>query len=891
MTTPTTDLSATPARRIRRSILAGLVASVAAVAAFAAPAQASLSIDEFTTGTSTTLTGAHPDLSTSFSLEDAGVAESARSVTFNAPEGLFGNPNAIPRCISSDFALEQCPSNSQAGLATIRANYEGEPEKLLGTAPIYDLSPGPGQTGLFGLIVPILNIPIQIPVAVRTGGDYGLRFKVAELTQTAPLAAADLIFWGFPASTGHNSERFPKGAPGEPAGCVGLTDTSCTGGAPTSTPNRPLINNPTVCTGEPLVTSLEVRTYQDPGNPTSVTGAYPATEECDSQVFKPVLFGKLTTGETDAPSGLDLELRVPQSFGFSPSPSQLRTASIELPPGLTVNPDAADGQTACRDADANFDSEAAANCPDSSKIGTFRLNTDALDGPLLGSIYIGEPRPGQQYRLFLTANGFGVNAKLEGLVLPDPQDGQVTFLIADLPQVPFDNIQVHLFASDRGLLATPTGCGLHEVKGHLFPWNSRLPDVFSSDFASLDSGPHGTQCPAVNRPFTPRLAAGTSNPVAGAFSSFHLKLDRDDGDQFLGDLSFRMPPGFTGDLGGISYCPEAGIAAAAQNGGLAEAFNGSCPASSQIGTTNVAAGPGSHPFHAVGKMYLAGPFKGAPLSLAAVTPALAGPYDYGVVVVRVALHVNPLTAQVTAASDTVPSIIGGIPIRMRSIQVNIDRPNFTINPTNCSPYTVDSQGVGDEGAVSNFSSYFQAVNCATLPFKPKMTIRQLGNRRQTNRTQNPRLRFDLWTRGGDANIKRLAVTLPKAFAIDQRHLGNICSKAQLASELCKGRQPIGNAWVRTPLLDQPLQGPAYAVSGFGNLPRIAFILNGQVTLIPQAESSSVEQRASEDGGADRARRADRPLPADPLGRQTGLPRQHEGPLRVQDGDRGALHRS
>ncbi len=418
MTTPPADRNPNSARWIRRAILAGL-AGILAVAAFAASAQANLKIEEFTVSTSTTVTGGHPDLSTSFSLEDAGVEESARTVTFNAPEGLFGNPNAIPRCTSSDFALEQCPSNSQAGLATIRANYGGEPEKLLGTAPLYDLAPGPGQTGLFGLIVPMLNIPIQIPVAVRTGSDYGLRFSVAELTQTAPLAAADLTFWGFPASTSHNSERFPKGAPTEPAGCVGLADASCTGGAEASTPNKPLINNPTVCTGEPLVTSLKVWTYQDPGNPTSETSAYPATENCDQQVFKPVLFASLTTNETDAPTGLSIELRVPQSFGFSPSPSQLRTASIELPPGLTVNPDAADGQTSCPDALAHFDSEAPASCPDSSKIGTFRLNTAALDGPLLGSIYIGQPLPGQQYRLFLVADGFGVHAKLEGSGPPE----------------------------------------------------------------------------------------------------------------------------------------------------------------------------------------------------------------------------------------------------------------------------------------------------------------------------------------------------------------------------------------------------------------------------------------------------------------------------------------
>jgi hypothetical protein len=253
----------------------------------------------------------------------------------------------------------------------------------------------------------------------------------------------------------------------------------------------------------------------------------------------------------------------------------------------------------------------------------------------------------------------------------------------------------------------------------------------------------------------------------------------------------------------------------------------------------VAAGPGSHPFNAVGKMYLAGPFKGAPLSVVAITPALAGPYDYGTVVVRVALHIDPQTAQVFAASDTVPSIIGGVPIRMRSIQVNIDRPNFAINPTNCSPLTVDSQGIGDQGTVSDFSSYFQVVNCTTMPFKPKMTMSILGGRKSDHRAVNPALQVDLNTRPGDSNIQSLSVTLPNAFEIDQRHLGNICSEKELAESQCAGRTPIGMGMTTTPLLDQPLSGPVYAVSGSGGLPRLAFILDGQVDLVPRADTQTV----------------------------------------------------
>jgi hypothetical protein len=585
--------------------------------------------------------------------------------------------------------------------------------------------------------------------------------------------------------------------------------------------------------------TIDVTTYQDPENPSHDQAAYPATTDCYNMTFTPLLEATPTTVEADSASGLDITMKAPQPFGEAATPSPIRSAVLTLPEGLTVNPDAADGQGACSDSQANFGSEAPGNCPDLAKIGTFAIASPSLEGLLKGAIYIGAPKPGDQYRLFLIADGFGIHAKFVGSVKPDPVTGQVTVHIEDLPQVPFDQFQLHLFASDRGLMATPTHCTLYPVVARFFPWNSVLADVTSTQFFSITSGPQGAPCPGQTRSFNPRLIAGTSNPRAGAYSDFTLKLDRDDGDQFLRDLNFTMAPGFTGDLRGISYCPEATIAAAAQKSGLTEQLSPSCPSSSQIGTTNVAAGPGSHPFHAIGRMYLAGPLNGAPLSLAAVTPALAGPYDYGTIVVRVALHVDPLTAQVRARSATVPSIVGGIPIRMRSIQVNIDRPNFTINPTNCSPFTVDSQGIGDQGTVVDFSSPFTAVNCATLPFRPKMTIRRLGSRKAARRAKNPALRFDLRTRSGDANIKSISVTLPDAFEIDQRHLGNICSEKELVTTQCAGRTPIGEATTTTPLLDRPISGPAYAVSGSGGLPRLAFVLNGQVNLVPRADTKTV----------------------------------------------------
>ncbi len=837
-------IRANATRTPRRSLLMLLFGAGALLllGGFATPALASEGIASFQTTMSTPLAGAHPDLETSFELENPGAPEAAQDVVFDAPEGVFGNPNAISQCTSVQFALEECSPDSQAGLVTVYANYEGESKKLLGTAPIYIMVPSPKQTALFAFIVPTVDIAIDIPVTVRTGGDYGLSFTVSNITQQIPLAAAHLTFWGFPADPSHSPQRFPKGSPGEPVGCAGLAGTGCLSGEIEPTvPNEPLTDNPTTCSGEPLATKLEVQTYQDPEHRSTSESSYPAITECVRDVFKPVLFGTPTTEASDSPSGLEIDLIDPQSEGFSASPSELKSATVTLPPGLTINPDAADGQSACPDEKANFGSDGPAECPDNAKIGTFQISSPVLSGPMEGSVYIGEPKPGEQYRLFLTASGFGMNVKLIGAFKPEEKTGQLTVDFENLPQAPFSQFALHLFAGERALMATPTACTIYTTKAVFVPWDEATAPQESTQAFGIDSGPHGSRCSGEIRPFEPTLEAGTTNPTAGAFSSFTLKLNREDGDQFLGKLNFTMPPGLTANLHGVTSCPEADITAAAHTSGKVEQADPSCPATSEIGTSDVAAGPGTHPFHATGKIYMAGPFQGAPLSLVAITPALAGPYDYGTVVVRVALHIDPQDAHVIADSETVPEIIGGIPIRMREIEVNIDKPNFMINPTNCSPFSVGSEGIGDQGTAVAFSSYFHAVNCAALNFTPKMTIAQLGARKSTARGKNPGLEFNLTTTPGDANLKSVSVTLPRAFEIDQEHLGNLCDKTELNADQCKGKAAIGTVSDETPLLEMPLEGNAYAVTGLGGgvLPHVVFILGGQVTVIPEGESKTV----------------------------------------------------
>ena len=325
-----------------------LFASLALTCVASTPALASQEIATFAVTSSDSQAGAHPDLGMSFTLDSPGSPEGARNVIVNTPEGIFGNPKAVTQCTSVEFALDRCPSSSQVGLITVYANHNGNPNRLMGTAPIFSRAPTGDQTALFSFVVPIIGVPVSIPVSVRTGGDFGLRFTVSELTQLAPLAGADITFWGFPADPVHDTDRFPRGAPDEPAGCPGVADTSCLG-APVAAALlvRPLINNPSICSGEPLVAEIQVYTYQDPQHPTHKEAAYPDTTGCYGMTFKPVLQGTPTTTAADSAAGLDLTLMASQPLGKAVTPSSIRSAIVTMPEGFTVNPDAADGQGAC----------------------------------------------------------------------------------------------------------------------------------------------------------------------------------------------------------------------------------------------------------------------------------------------------------------------------------------------------------------------------------------------------------------------------------------------------------------------------------------------------------------------------------------------------------------
>ncbi len=557
---------------------------------------------------------------------------------------------------------------------------------------------------------------------------------------------------------------------------------------------------------------------------------WPTSTGCDQLSFNPSLYAQPTTDATDSPSGLEVDLTVPQlQSPTAPSPSEIRATTVTLPKGMAINPNAADGKTSCSDSQARLGTELEAECPESAKIGTVSLTSTALPGPIPGAIYLGDPQPGDRYRLILTANGFATHVKLIGSVKPDPETGQLVVSFQNLPQSPFSEFNLHFFGSERGLLRTPTQCGTYPVTSTFTPWDEVLSEQTSTQYFTLDRGPNGGDCPGSTRPFAPSFKAGVTDATGGAHSPFFVDLTRPDGDQALAALNVSTPPGFSATLSGIPYCSDSALAAAAQPSysGLGEIANPSCPAASQIGTAAVGVGAGTHPLYLPGKVYLAGPYKGAPLSLAVITPAVSGPYDLGNVVVRVALRIDPTTAQITAVSDPIPQILRAIPLELRSILINLDRKDFTLNPTNCSPFAVNSEDFGDQGAVARPGEGFQVANCGALPFAPKFALRFSGS---TKRTGNPAVTANITYPSGPgyANIASTQVTLPDSELIDNAHLQAPCTLKQFAQKACPPSTVIGFAKADTPLLDQPLEGPVYLRNGPHRLPDIVAALSGQI---------------------------------------------------------------
>ncbi len=480
--------------------------------------------------------------------------------------------------------------------------------------------------------------------------------------------------------------------------------------------------------------------------------------------------------------------------------------------------------------------EAPDNCPDAAKIGTVRLDTPLVTHPLIGSVFLATPHQnpfGSLLAIYIAIHDpeTGVVLKLPGQLEADPKTGQLTATVSENPQLPFEDLRLEFFKGSAAPLKTGIACGRYEVTTDLTPRTAPEGAIrHPKDAFTIARGAGGKACAKdeASAPTSSDFEAGTIEPSAGLYSPFTLKLARPDGAQQVTGIDASLPTGVLAKLAGVPYCSDAALTAAAAKSGREELANPSCPAASRVGTVTVGAGAGPTPFYVEGGAYLAGPYKGAPLSLAVITPAVAGPFDVGDVVIRNALHIDPVTTRVRAVSDPIPTILQGIPLSIRSILVSLDRDQFTLNPTSCNPMETNGAASTLAGRSVTIASPFQVGDCGKLGLKPKLALSLKGG---TKRTGHPALRAVLTPRPGDSNLSRVSVALPKSEFLDNTHIKTICTRVQFAASQCPEGSIYGYAEASSPLLDTPLQGPVYLRSSSNKLPDLVADLHGQIDVV------------------------------------------------------------
>ncbi|HEY5343376.1 MAG TPA: hypothetical protein VIJ66_06920 [Solirubrobacteraceae bacterium] len=528
---------------------------------------------------------------------------------------------------------------------------------------------------------------------------------------------------------------------------------------------------------------------------------------------------------TNSPSGLNVDVGVPQEESQEGlAEANLKDATVTLPAGMAVSPSAANGLGACGPAEIGLHNAEEPSCPDASKVGSVEVVTPLLEAPLKGSVFLARQGSfeGSLVGLYLVAEGSGVLIKLGGKVTLNAETGQVTATFANNPQLPFSELKLRFFGGPRAALVTPPGCGSYTATSQLTPYSSPTAAEPSSSFTI------GEGCSAQG--FAPSFSAGTVNNQAGGYTPFSVTFARSDSEQDLNGISVQTPPGLLGDLASVPLCGEA------------QANAGSCSAASQIGHTTSEAGPGSDPVTLPGPgeaqdpVYLTGPYNGQPFGLSIVVPAKAGPFNLGTVVVRASIAVDPSTSALTITSNPLPRILDGIPLQIRTVNVTVDRPGFTFNPTSCAAQSVSAAITSTQGAKSAVSSPFEAANCATLPFKPSFTASTQGN--GTTKGNGASLMVKIAAKQGpgfkagegEANIAKVDTSLPLALSSRLTTLQKACTEAQFAANPagCPAGSFVGVAVAHTPVLNAPLVGPAILVSHGGEaFPDLVLLLQGE----------------------------------------------------------------
>jgi hypothetical protein len=812
-------------------ILLGVVLTLLVVALSAPPARAGFGIKTFESGTCRsdtpecsyaapesqfyTQAAGHPPLGiTGFEVNTAPSGEpegSIRDVRVDIPPGLAVDPQATEQCSKEQFESSTCPIGSEVGSDEITA-FIGITKVGPISLPMYNIVQPQGVPAEFGFelsVPPLIELHVLIVGGIswyheaqtseNSGvptGDYHEFFAIKEIPTTIAVVKSRLKFNG----TAGNGTFLTL-----PSGCG--TQTSY----------------------------LHADSYQSPGQfqeYQTVSGEPPkavSVSGCKEVPFKPEIAVTPAAGQSqsDRPDAATVQVKVPQSESAGTiNSSTVKDARVTLPEGMTLNPAIANGLEACSDAQFGKGTANPVTCPPGSKIGEVTIETPDLPAKsLTGSVYVGQPtstnpESGNEYRIFIDAEAlrYGVAVRLEGHVSANATTGRLTTAVLENPQVPFSDFILTLDGPQTPL-ANPLMCGMAITNSSLTPYSG---NPAAEPFMSfpIDSNGKGGACPSP-LPFSLAQSATSKPTTGGASTSFTFGLARPDGQQYLSRLSTALPPGLLGKIPAVTLCGEP------------QASLGTCSAASAIGTATVTLGSGPAPLTLSGTAYLTGPYAGAPYGLSVAVPAeKIGPFNYGTIVTRATITVNPFTTQITVASQ-LPTIVGGVPLRLKTLTVSVNHSGFMINPTNCGILNTTTSLTSTFGTTQSLSTPFQATGCSSLPFKPKLTA---SSSAKTSRAGGAALDVKVsYPAGTQANIESVLLTIPKILPVRQSALNNACREATFNASPsdCPHSSHVGEVTVLTPVLPGKLTGYALFVShGGAAFPNLDLVLAGDgVTVI------------------------------------------------------------
>jgi hypothetical protein len=849
---------------------------------------------------------------------EATSVQDLRDVVIDLPLGLAGSAIAAPTCTLHELTasreveeqeVSDCPADSAVGYI------HTEPKSALNVeSTLYNVVPEPGVAAEFGYLDLLRDSHVLYASIAPTSAGYVLRITARELPQTA-LTGLEIELYGDPAAharAGEHAVHYATSAVDVP---IFTSPSDCTGEPLKTTLYMDSWQAPGSYNADGTPDFSDPRWVAASADSPPVTGC-----EALAGLFEPEIEARPETTqsapgvEADSPAALEVDLKVPQQQGVQAlGTPPLKDASVTLPEGMTIAPSAANGLQACSEAQIGYLGKTPASpgeledfnafsperisasspettCPSASKLGLVEMTTPlfATEGckqvgkslleceeeeqeeaekagprrgvplkektPLRGSIYLarqGENPFGSLLAGYLVIDDArtGVLLKIPAELTPDPATGRLTLVLSDTPQLPFSELKIHFFAGNTALLKTPATCGSYAVSSELTPWSAPASGPAATPTGSFEvtQGAGGGTC-ASPQPFAPSFQAGTSSSQAGGASSFSATFSRQDSEQSLGAIAITTPPGLLGMLGAVPLCPEP------------QAAQGQCGQESEIGEATVAAGVGPAPYwlHG-GRVYLTGPYNGAPFGLSIVVPATAGPLDLGNVVVRGAIAIDPHTAQLTISAtlpqmlDSVEGLQSGIPADLRTLNITIDRPGFISSPTSCNMQAVTGTvtGVladGAQGATVSSSTPFEAQGCKSLGFKPKLTVLTQG---KTSIAKGASLKVKLAFTGtpqdAQANLAKLKIDLPKQLPTRLTTLQKACRKTVFAANPagCPASSVVGQAKVVTPVLPGALEGPAYFVSnGDEAFPNLEIVLQGDGVRIDLVGETNVESRVS-----------------------------------------------